>query len=102
MVRDYISTNGAGFEAIVSEKAFAEHFAIKGEALKNVPKGYDHTHPQAEYLKNKSWYLEYLVPDEKVIDVTRFTPQAALLFRYMKPFNDYMNSALREFTMPSR
>jgi len=102
MIRDYITANGAELEAIVSEKAFAEHFAIKGEALKNVPKGYDPAHPQADYLKNKSWYLEYLVSDEEVTDGNHFVKQAALLFRYMKPFNDYLNTALIKFTIPSR
>jgi uncharacterized protein (TIGR02453 family) len=102
MIRDYITANGMEFEAIASEKTFAEHFAIKGEALKNVPKGYDPAHPQADYLKNKSWYLEYPVSDEEVTDGNRFVAQAALLFRYMKPFNDYLNTALKEFTMPSR
>jgi len=102
MIRDYITTNGAELEAIVSEKVFAEHFTVKGEALKNVPKGYDAAHPQAYYLKNKSWYLEYQVSDEEVIDENRFVVEAALLFRYMKPFNDYLNTALQGFTMPSR
>jgi hypothetical protein len=102
MIRDYITANGADLEAIVSEKAFVEHFTVKGEALKNVPKGYDPAHPQADYLKNKSWYLEYSVSDEEVTDGNRFVAQATLLLRYMKPFNDYLNTALREFTMPSR
>jgi uncharacterized protein (TIGR02453 family) len=102
MIRDYITANGTELEAIVSEKAFAEHFVIKGEALKNVPKGYDPAHPQADYLKNKSLYLEYPISDGEVADGNRFMAQAALLFRYMKPFNDYLNSALLGFTMPSR
>ena len=59
MVRDYIAANGKKFNAIINEKSFIEHFVVKGEALKNVPKDYDSTSPQAEYLKNKSWYLEH-------------------------------------------
>jgi uncharacterized protein (TIGR02453 family) len=102
MVRDYIAANGTEFEAIISERTFAGHFAVKGESLKNIPKGYDPTHPQAKYLKNKNWYLEYPVSDEQIIDDRRFVEQAALLFRYMKPFNDYLNSALGEFMMPAR
>ena len=27
---------------------------------------------------------------------------AALLFRHMKPFNDYLNTALKGFTIPKR
>ena len=69
--------------------------------MKNVPKGYDPAHPQADYLRNKSWYLEYPVSDEEVTDENRFVKQTALLFRYMKPFNDYLNTALKGFAMPT-
>jgi len=65
-------------------------------------KGYDPAHPQAGYLKNKSWYLEYPVSDEQLMDADGFVKRAAQLFRYMKPFNDFLNSALRDFVMPSR
>jgi hypothetical protein len=102
MVRDYIAANGKKFSAIINEKAFIEHFVVKGEALKNVPKDYDSTSPQAEYLKNKSWYLEHFIPDELIASSDNFTQQAAQIFRYMKPFNDYLNVALSDFKMPER
>ena len=102
MVRDYIVENSKEFEAIVSGKTFASYFTVKGEALKSVPRGYDADHPQAEYLKYKSWYLEYTVPDEQIEDADEFVEQAARIFRYMKPFNDYLNTALRGFKMPAR
>ena len=102
MVRDYIVANGREFGEIISDKAFAESFTVKGEALKNVPKGYDPNHPQSEYLKHKSWYLEYFVSDKRVADATDFVRHAALMFRLMKPFNDFLNAALRGFKMPAR
>jgi uncharacterized protein (TIGR02453 family) len=102
MIRDYITDYGNEFEAIISAKAFAEHFSVKGEALKNVPKGYNPNHPQAEYLKNKSWYVEYYITDEQVADAASFIEYATQLFQCMKPFNDYLNAALKDFTMPSR
>ena len=102
MVRNYISANGREFDAIISDKVFAENFIVKGEALKNVPKGFDPDHLQAEYLKYKSWYLEHFVSDKLVADATDFVRHAALIFRLMKPFNDYLNAALREFKMPVR
>ena len=102
MIRDYIAAHGREFDVIINRKEFATRFIVKGEALKNVPRGYDAYHPQAEYLKNKSWYLEYLVTDGQVVDTDSFLRYAAQLFRYMKPFNDYLNTALKGFTMPSR
>jgi len=102
MIRDYIAAHGREFDVIINSKEFATHFIVKGEALKNVPRGYDAGHPQAEYLKNKSWYLEYLVTDGQAADTDSFLRYAAQLFRFMKPFNDYLNTALKGFTMPSR
>ena len=102
MVRDYIAANGKEFDTIINNKLFAEHFTVKGEALKNVPKEYDCLSPQAEYLKNKSWYLEYFLPDELIADTDSFIHQAAKIFRLMKPFNDFLNAALKDFKMPVR
>ena len=102
MVRDYIVIHGKGFETIIKDKIFSSYYSVKGEALKNVPRGYDETHPQAEYLKNKSWYLEYPVSDSLLENRECFVEQATQIFLCMKPFNDYLNEALNNFVMPSR
>ncbi len=102
MMRDYLAKNGKEWEAILHEPDFEKHFTVKGTALKNVPAGYDKAHPQAEYLKFKSWYLEYPLTDEEVMDAEAFPAKAAGIFRMMKPFNDYLNKALAGFKMPSR
>jgi len=102
MVRDYIVQNGQEWERIIHEPEFERHFKVQGTALKNVPAGYDKEHPQAEYLKYKSWYLEYPIKDEDLKDADAFPVKAAEYFRLMKPFNDYLNKALAEFQMPAR
>ncbi len=102
MMRDYLAKNGKEWEAILHEPDFEKHFTVKGTALKNVPAGYDKEHPQAEYLKFKSWYLEYPLTDEEVMDAEAFPAKAAGIFRMMKPFNVYLNKALAGFKMPSR
>ncbi len=102
MVRDYIARNDEEWERIVHEPVFEKYFSVQGTALKNVPAGYDKDHPQAEYLKFKSWYLEYPVKDEELKDAELFLAKTAELFRIMKPFNDYLNRALMGFQMPSR
>ncbi len=101
MVRDYIAANGGEFAVIIGGEEFSKRFAVMGEALKNVPKGYDANHPQAQYLKFKSWFLEYPVSDAALTGGD-FAVQAAQLFRLMKPFNDYLNRALASFQMPTR
>lgn len=102
MVRDYISEHGGEWEEIITAPSFQEHFTVGGSALKNVPAGYEKEHPQAEYLKYKSWYLEYSVQDKDLTDGDLFLAKAADIFRLMKPFNDYLNNALTGFKMPTR
>lgn len=102
MVRDYISKNGADWERITNSPDFKKYFTVRGTALKNVPAGYDKEHPQAEFLKYKSWFLEYPVGDADVAEPEKFVSQAVEIFRAMKPFNDYLNRALADFRMPER
>lgn len=102
MVRDYIAAHGAAWSQVIHSETFAHHFTVRGAALKNVPKGYDKEHPQAEFLKYKSWYLEYPVSDQTLLDGERFLDLATDIFQKMKPFNDYLNRALNGFQIPAR
>ncbi len=102
MVRDYIVKNGEEWESIIHEPEFEKYFAVQGNALKNVPAGYEKEHPQAEYLKFKSWYLEYPLKDDELCDADAWIKKAADIFKIMKPFNDYLNRALASFEMPAR
>lgn len=102
MIRDYITEHGEEFEEIIHTPEFQKYFSVQGTSLKNVPAGYDKEHPQAEYLKFKSWYLEYPVADEVIANAEQFVEEATKLFEIMKPFNDYLNKALEGFQMPTR
>lgn len=102
MIRDYITEHGEEFEEIIHAPEFQKYFTVQGTSLKNVPAGYDKEHPQAEYLKFKSWYLEYPVADEVIANAEQFVEEATKLFEIMKPFNDYLNKALEGFQMPTR
>lgn len=102
MIRDYIAQNGEEWEKIIHGPKFEKYFTVHGTALKNVPAGYEKEHPQAEYLKFKSWYLEYPLKDEELKDAEAFPAKAAEIFHIMKPFNDYLNKALVGFQMPAR
>ena len=102
MVRDHIDRNGEEWEKIIHEPEFERYFTVQGTSLKKVPAGYKTEHPQAEYLKFKSWYMEYPLKDEELNDADAFLTKAAEIFRIMKPFNDYLNKALADFKMPAR
>lgn len=101
MVRDYIAAHGGEWETIITSPAFTEHFTVGGTVLKKVPQGYDPDHPQRESLKNKSWYLEYPVPDKRLLDAD-FVDFAVHIFTQMQDFNSFLNRALADFKMPSR
>lgn len=102
MVRDYIAEHPDEWEQIIHADTFTKYFTVQGSALKNVPAGYDKDHPQAEYLKYKSWYLEFPVKDQELLDIETFLPKMIQVFEAMKPFNDYLNLALANFKMPTR
>lgn len=102
MVRDYIAENGEEWETIIHAPAFEKYFRVQGTALKNVPAGYEKDHPQAEYLKYKSWYLECPIEDGELEDADAYIAKATEIFQRMKPFNDYLNQALVDFQMPKR
>lgn len=102
MVRDYISSHSDEWNDTITAAEFKKYFTVQGTALKNVPNGYDKEHPQAEYLKHKSWYLEYHMTDDKVCDSADFLRGSVEIFKAMKPFNDFLNKALVNFKMPTR
>ena len=102
MVRDYIAQNGEEWEQLIHTPEFEKYFTVQGTALKNVPAGYDKEHPQGNYLKFKSWYLEYPLKDKELANGEALIAKAAEIFRVMKPFNDYLNKALVNFQMPTR
>ena len=101
-IRDYIIQREKEFTEIIGKQNFKKNFTVKGEKLKNVPKEYDGGHKLAEYLKHKSWYLEYKVTDKIFLDNGNFVETSVEIFKHMKPFNDFLNEALRDFKMPER
>jgi uncharacterized protein (TIGR02453 family) len=101
-VRDFIIENEEEFIKIIEEKTFSGNFEIVGEKLKNVPKEYDKEHKLAEYLKHKAWDIEYYIKDNVFLNADKFIKLSVGMFKYMKPFNDFLNKALKDFKMPER
>ena len=102
MVRDAIAARPDEWLSLINAPEFKENFTVRGSALKNVPADYDKESPAAEFLKNKSWYIEYPISDEIIADADSFIDLAAGVFEKMKPFNDYLNRVLEGFKMPER
>lgn len=102
LIREYLAHNPTKWTAIITEPAFSSRFTVQGAALKRIPSGYDPAHPLAEYLKYKSWYLEYPISDHELQYADTFLDLAVETFRAMKPFNEYLNCALSKYEMPIR
>lgn len=101
MLRDHIAAHGDEWQGTLEDPDFARRFTVAGTALKKVPQGYDPGHPQAEWLKYKSWYLEVPVADETVLG-DGFVDYAVETFLAMKAFNGFLNRGLEGFRMPER
>jgi hypothetical protein len=86
----------------IEEELFSNNFEIAGEKLKNVPKKYDKDHKYAEYLKHKSWDIECYIKDSVFLNADEFIKLSVEMFKHMKPFNDFLNRALKDFKMPER
>lgn len=101
-IRKYIFENQDEFLNIINDEKFKNNFIIQGTSLKNVPTEYPKDCKVSEYLKNKSWYIEYKFDDNLLIDKEAFIKFAVEKFEAMKPFNDFLNKALKDFKMPTR
>lgn len=101
-VRDYIVGHGNELQGILEAPAFSAQYQLLGEKLKNVPRRYPADHPQAEYLKHKSWDVEYHMDNAIFEDADSFIRLAVKRFLLMRPFNDFLNVALGGFKMPER
>ncbi len=95
-VRDSIYADADEFKAIINAPDFVETFGeIQGDKLKNGPKGFPKDFEDIEMLKHKTMVAIHQVSDE---DLTNddFLKRSMLVFRRLKPFNDYFNRAIRE------
>ena len=101
MIRNHIVTHGDEWQKIINENSFSDMFSVKGKCLKNVPRGYDPTPLQAQYIKHKSWYVEYPISDDQ-LKKESFVNFATDIFIRMQPFNTFLNDALTGFVMPKR
>jgi uncharacterized protein (TIGR02453 family) len=93
-VRSAISARFGEFKTIVESGDFKKEFGgIEGEALKQVPKGFDARDPAAQYLKLKSYTAWKNFPDAAVLSDT-FQRSVVRSFRVLKVLNDFLNDVL--------
>ena len=93
-IRDEIAFDAAPLRKILNSKSFLSSFGkLQGEQLKTAPKGFDINNEAIDLLRYKQFLLIRRFTDEEILDPS-FVKQAALTFKNMRPFFDYMSEVL--------
>ncbi|MFT6747171.1 MAG: hypothetical protein ACJAZ2_001519 [Glaciecola sp.] len=96
LIRDAIVEDESEFRKIVSSKKFIENFGIEGlhgDALKNVPRGYDKESSAGDLLKLKQFLIRKDFTKEEILSPD-FAKKVNDAFKALRPFFDWMSYAL--------
>ncbi len=93
-VRRYLAEHADEWEAMMADPQIREWFT--GDKLKRVPKEYSPDHPQAEWLKYKSWSLLCPLHDDQLNSFEDASVLAGSVFAKMEPFRQWMDAALNQ------
>ncbi len=92
-VRDAIAESPAAWRRAVRAREFASRWALAGESLVRVPRGYDPEHPFAEDLKRKS-YIAHTGFTERDACAPDFAERLADAWRASAPLMRFLARAL--------
>lgn len=95
MIRQEIDYNGKDIRSILKKKDFKAYYGglDKEYALKSSPKGYPKDHPDIDLLKLNSYIVFHKFTDAQVMKKD-FPKQLAKGAKIMKPFLDFLNTAI--------
>ncbi len=95
-VRETIIENTDEYLNIIHNRTFKKTFPeIWGERVKTAPKGFSKNDPNIDLVRPKSYALVTNLSDEE-IQSPKLDKQAIKIFKLMKPFNDFLNIAIKE------
>ncbi len=94
-IRQEIDYNGKEINKILSEKNFKKYYGNPDPEykLKTTPKGYDKDHPNIDLLRLTSFIVWHPFSDKEVTS-KNFNKELIKASKMMKPFLDFLNSAL--------
>ncbi len=93
-VRDAIYADPDDLKKIINAPSFKKDFGkIEGDKLKMAPKGFSKDFEDIDLLKYKSFTICYPLEDEQ-IGQNNFIAEGVVVFKKMKPFNDFFNRAI--------
>ncbi len=94
-IRRMIASQPKAFFRIINDKAFLKRFKkIDGEKLQRVPQGFEPTHPMAEWLKLRQFFVGVDWKEEKCLKA-RFVKDVAAVFEEAAPLVQFLNSAIQ-------
>ncbi|WPU96932.1 DUF2461 domain-containing protein [Mucilaginibacter sabulilitoris] len=94
LIRDDIAFNPKRLTEIINSDTFTEYFGVlRGEQLKNIPRGFEKTHEAADLLRYKQFLVRRKFTDEQVLS-SEFLLLASDTIKEMRPFLDYMSEVL--------
>ena len=95
-IRQEIDYNLKDWKKIIEQKHFKNNFTngvTSNDTLVRPPKGYDENNPAIEFLKMKSFVVTKPFVDAD-LEKNNFVQEVAATFKNMKPFIDFLNTAL--------
>ena len=93
-IRQEIDYNGTELHRIINKASFKKDFNLYTDhSLKRIPKGYEADHKNAEWLKLKSFIFMHSLTDAEIQERT-FARKAVSKFKQLRPFVDFLNTAL--------
>lgn len=96
-IRSEIDAYGKEFLQIVNRDSFKKTFGGLSEEfkLKKVPHGYEKEHPMAEFLKLKSFVVQYSLTDKELFE-KEAAKKFSAIYQEIKPLNDFLETAILE------
>jgi len=95
-IREAIDSDGAALNRILASASFKKYFgALEGETLKTTPKGYPPDHRHIDLLRHKGFLAVHRPTDTEIV-APNFPKHVLQVFKALKPFDDYLNAALKD------
>ncbi|MGE3468026.1 MAG: DUF2461 domain-containing protein [Pyrinomonadaceae bacterium] len=96
-IRNAIVANTDEFLKIVKKKSYRDLFGeMRGERLKNPPKGFDPEHKAIDYLKLKEFMAYAELYDDKMLITPAFSKQMVKMAKEMYPLVAFLRKALAQ------
>ena len=93
-IRRELEFDSEPIEAIIQHPDFMRYFgALRGDAVKTAPKGFDKNHSNIAWIRRKQFYALRPFTEEEVLRPD-FLAETVAAFRALRPFFNYMSEVL--------